>query len=192
MNKKFIKIFVTMLFFSSVLLICINYIYVYIDAKLNGSYIVKNTKGFELGGGEDDVYYGIEPYILNGIGRKMSIKGWSFVESEEESVNRYIKIYFISDNKKYVVNTFIIKLSSAAFFWRHYKNHVPDAIDFITEFSTLNMSDGIYHIWFETYENEKNYGVVDTGKILNIKNGFLSMDLSPKINIDISKPIKPL
>lgn len=56
MNKKFIKIFVTMLFFSSVLLICINYIYIYIDAKLNGSYIVKNTKGFELGGGRKMMY----------------------------------------------------------------------------------------------------------------------------------------
>lgn len=100
------------------------------------------------------------------IKQSISIQGWASLGVQENDENRYVELYFVSNNsnKTYKVPTSL---------------HIrPDVnknkkYGYITNFSSLNMSKGIYSLYIKVYENEDVSGFRKTGyRFIKDKNGL--------------------
>ena len=108
------------------------------------------------------------------IKQSISIQGWASLGNQEDDENRYVELYFVSDNsnKTYKVPTSL---------------HIrPDVnknkkYGYITKFSSLNMGKGIYSLYIKAYENQNVWGFRKTGyRFIKDKNG-LSPYYSPEL-----------
>lgn len=116
---------------------------------------------------KDDVVFFIDDITETGnMLETVCIRGWSFTETDTDNTNREIKLVLKNEKKCYVVTIMADSLTArldviAAF--PDQKFGINNAIGFIYEFSTLQMKNGIYNIYIYVWENEENYGIVDTG-----------------------------
>lgn len=126
---------------------------------------------------KDYVYY----MYFNGkknsdILQTIKIDGYAFVPTSKDNDKRCTNIYLISDKNKYKIKT-IVKL-----IWRRkehqfrYLQNFKDVNEtikygFYSDFSAVNIKNGTYKIFLETYENDENYGYIYTHKLLH-KNGI--------------------
>lgn len=142
---------------------------------LNENNVVSKLDTFEALD-KDYVYY----MYFNGkknsdILQTIKIDGYAFVPTNKDNDKRYTNIYLISDKNKYKIKT------TVKFVWlrkKHQFKYLQNFKDvnetikygFRSDFSAINIKNGIYKIFLETYENDENYGSIYTHKLL-YKNG---------------------
>lgn len=100
---------------------------------------------------------------LNSITDSFTIMGWAFVETEEDSPNRYTSVILKSESNCYEImceNVFRVDVVRT---FQNTKMLGSENLGFGTNFSTINIEDGIYNIFIYCKENEVDYGIADTG-----------------------------
>lgn len=106
----------------------------------------------------------------------INIDGYAFVPTSNDNGKRYTNIYLISDKNKYKIKTYVkfvwLKKEHQFKYLQKFKD-VNETIKygFASDFSAINIKNGTYKIFLETYENDENYGYIYTHKLL-YKNGI--------------------
>lgn len=128
-----------------------------------------------------------QSYVSGSFTGKIYYKGWAFCETEEDNKNKEISLIFVSDGDSY---RYTYKPKSRpdvpiAFPTKEVKGNMHG---FAGEFSTVLMKDGIYKLYIFDWENEKNYGIVDTGRLYKKDaNGIREFIWSAsKVDLDLS------
>lgn len=124
----------------------------------------------------------------------IKIDGYAFVPTYKNNDKRYTNIYLISDKNKYKIKTsekFVWVRKEHSFKYLYKFEDVNETIKygFSSDFSAINIKNGTYKIFLETYENDENYGYIYTHKLL-YKNGINIEFLDDKTiaeQVDIDK-----
>ena len=159
MKSKIILIFIIICFiilmsFSSQIL---SHIFVKTEIKknINDELSAYNSK--------DPVYFSIHRFdSLDNIFGIYIMNGYAFVETDDNNTNKKIKLIFSSDTNTYSIDTNIskggkypytdnLKIKDYYMLWK-------------AQFSILNMKNGIYQLYIYDYENDNNYGIINTHK----------------------------
>ena len=90
--------------------------------------------------------------------------GFAFIPTEQESIEKEIKLVFASEENRYEVSTEVLDRFNLRNLFRENKvvgiNH-----GFITRFSPLNMKNGVYRLYIYCYENENTIGFLETDMV---------------------------
>lgn len=114
---------------------------------------------------KDTVYWEIETESLSYNLLEISgFRGYAFVETEAESPNRTVSLIFRGGGVCYEVPASLYKRGGSVR-KQFPSKRVPQSnyLGYSVDFSTLRMKEGVYDLYFYCWENETNYGVVDTG-----------------------------
>lgn len=117
-----------------------------------------------------DMFFGIdEVLVADDLFSTVTISGWSFIETENETINKQIKLIFSSDDNEYESKVVL-----------HSRRDLPQVISdvhvpkinqgFRSDFSPVGMKDGEYSLYIYVYENSSSSGIINTGMRF-IKNG---------------------
>jgi hypothetical protein len=115
---------------------------------------------------KDKVEFSIdESYVSGGLEGNIYFKGWAFCETGEENDSKKIGLIFVSDNISYIYNLKAVGRADLKVAFSTSKEIKGIMHGFAGEFSTIIMKNGIYKLYIYDWENENNYGIVDTGKL---------------------------
>lgn len=119
---------------------------------------------------KDYVYGGsVNVKSMNNITQMIHITGYAFIPTIKNNNHRYTNVYLISDKHIYKLKSY------ANFVWlfENFKYLYLNSTryGFSSDFSAINIKNGTYKIFLETYENDENYGYIYTHKLLH-KNGI--------------------
>lgn len=92
-----------------------------------------------------------------------SFFGWAYHVTQQPNFERKIELIFASDRETYAVNTelrerFDLREMVAEVFGEEHS----EFLGYGAEFSTANMKDGVYQLYLYCWENEEDYGLIDT------------------------------
>ncbi len=122
------------------------------------------SSSIDLNINHDKVYYAIdELYVFDNLLTQVDIQGWAFVETKQDNPDKTVKLIFASNHDAYEVNTFLSERTDLVSAMEDKK--VPANRNGISAmFSPLAMKNGDYSLYIYVYENEENYGIVNTGR----------------------------
>lgn len=114
----------------------------------------------------------------------VTIDGWAFVETKQDNPDKYIKFFFVSDNVSYEIGT---DLHDRPLQKAFKDKDVPiERNGFSTEFSPLIMKNGDYTLYINVFENDENFGFLNTGRVF--RKHFRSFkELEPGEQVDHKK-----
>lgn len=133
----------------------------------------------------DTVNYYIDNLVYyDNIISTVTIDGWAFVETKQDNPNKYIKFLFVSDNVSYEIGTDLHDRPLQEFFK---DKDVPiERNGFSTKFSPLIMKNGDYTLYVNVFENDENFGFLNTGRVF--RKHFRSFkELEPGEQVDNKK-----
>lgn len=133
----------------------------------------------------DTVNYYIDNLVYyDNIIPTVTIDGWAFVETKQDNPEKYIKFLFVSDNVSYEIGTDLHDRPLQEFFK---DKDVPiERNGFSTEFSPLIMKNGEYTLFINVFENDENFGFLNTGRVF--RKHFRSFkELEPGEQVDNKK-----
>ncbi len=102
-------------------------------------------------------------YVKQDIFFTTEFSGYAFIPTNQVSKYKTIKLIFVSNNKRYEVDTSIIERFNLRDLFRD-KGIVGINHGFITRFSPLKMENGVYKLYIYCYENENTIGFMDTNR----------------------------
>jgi len=112
----------------------------------------------------DKVYFGLENFsTYEGLLHEVYVEGWTFIETQEDNSDKFVKMIFASDNYTYEIEMNLQNRNDLEGAFSD--KHVPKYRTGISAtFSPLAMKNGMYDLYLYVYENEDNFGVVNTGR----------------------------
>lgn len=169
--KKIRNIRIIIIIITVILLLYSTEIVTYTYSKIGNKFILKEYNELNLKSHNKVVHHIDKLLISNDIFKTLYMKGWAFVETEKNNDGRIINIFLKGDNgKTYMAESRLIWRGDLQQIFSS-KKLVSNALGFVTVFSLANLSDDEYKIFINVYENNINYGIVDTGKIIKIHDG---------------------
>ena len=102
-------------------------------------------------------------YVKQDIFFTTEFSGYAFIPTNQASPDKTIKLVFVSDEKRYEVETLSIDRFDLRDLYRD-KGIVGINHGFITRFSPLKMENGIYKLYIYCYENDDIIGFMDTNR----------------------------
>ena len=102
---------------------------------------------------------------IGGLLEKYYIQGWAFCETEQDNSEKDISLLFksISGNKCYVIDNKAQSRDDVYGVFREQKKIYSALNGLECQFSTINFKDGEYELFLYVWENESNYGFIETG-----------------------------
>lgn len=180
--NKYIKIKFGVLFFFIVLFFSLNDI---IDLLITKYYNLNNIEEIKSDNlsyyKKDNVYYWIEELDIYGnIAKYLNFRGWSFVETEEDSSNRNVELILFNQEKQYIISTTLHERETFRAFPDKKINGKKHG--FYGKVSLINLNNGIYDLYIRDVENSKNYGLVNTKRFINIYGKNICISEINKLN----------
>lgn len=109
---------------------------------------------------KDTVNFSIDEIVFLGdIFGSFILKGWAFCETDLKNNEKEVQIILANNKSTYVSNIELRKRSDVM-------NGMNELNGIESSISTFNVENGIYNLYIFCKENKKNYGIVDTGRIL--------------------------
>jgi len=102
-------------------------------------------------------------YVKQDIFFTTEFSGYAFIPTNQASKDKTIKLIFVSNNKRYEVDTSIIERFNLRDLF-HERSIVDINHGFITRFSPIKMENGIYKLYIYCYENDDIIGFMDTNR----------------------------
>lgn len=139
---------------------------------------------------KDEVLFSIDKFTeYRDLEQIVFFQGWAFCETAEENNDKEISLIFASDNASYEYKMQTSNREDVYNAFRDSKKIKGINHGFAGEFSTIPMKDGVYELHIYVWENDKNYGMVKTGKLYKKDSkGFDEFEwVSSKIKIDLTK-----
>lgn len=112
-------------------------------------------------------YSAIDTIVVNdeSILEDLSMSGWAFIPTLEDNHKREVQLVFISSDNTYSVDLLLVDRPDVLRAYRTmFGDEYTKAVGYEVEFSTANMKNGIYDVYFYCKENDINFGLVSTGK----------------------------
>jgi len=155
-NKLFY--FVLLIIWILLLFLLTPMIFLFVDENKTVSKIPIDLTG-------DTVYYAID-YWLNydNIFPMITIDGWTFVETEKDNINKIVKLIFVSDDTSYEIDADTHNRQGVIRVYAD-KNVPKERLGFSSKFSPLRMKNDDYTLYFYVFENENNFGIINTGRV---------------------------
>ena len=164
--NKYTKIRLAVLICFVILFICLNHIINWAVVKYdNLNNMVEINKDNLSDFKKDKVYYWIEELDVYGnIAKYLNFRGWALAETEEDSSNRKVELILFNKEKQYAISTTLHERET-------YRAFPGKKIDgkkhgFYGKSSLINLRDGLYDIYINDVENDKNYGLVYTRRYI--------------------------
>lgn len=164
--NKYTKIRLAVLICFVILFICLNHIINWAVVKYdNLNNMVEINKDNLSDFKKDKVYYWIEELDVYGnIAKYLNFRGWSLAETEEDSSNRKVELILFNKEKQYAISTTLHERET-------YRAFPGKKIDgkkhgFYGKASLINLYDGLYDLYINDVENDKNYGLVYTRRYI--------------------------
>lgn len=110
------------------------------------------------------VNIGIDKILRSNLWGRSQVAGWAFCETGSFDENRSLTYLFVSDKKTYSLDIpFTHTREDVAKVYENkgikFENRM---IGYNNDFSTINMSEGIYQLYIYCNENEQDYGLIKT------------------------------
>lgn len=135
---------------------------------------VANKVAFEKYNTQDTVYWCFDEIsTINSFTETASFQGWAFVETVYDNPDRFVSILLKNSDICYELKetTCQPREIQSAFS----DKSIPSShVGILEDFSLLSVSDGIYDLYIYCWENEHNYGLVDTKLQLVKANGSIT------------------
>ena len=164
--NKYTKMRLAVLICFIILFICLNHIVNWAVVKYNNlNNMVEINKDNLSDFKKDKVYYWIEELDIYGnIAKYLNFRGWSLAETEEDSSNRKVELILFNKEKQYAISTTLHERET-------YRAFPGKKIDgkkhgFYGKASLINLRDGLYDLYINDVENDKNYGLVYTRRYI--------------------------
>ena len=164
--NKYTKIRLAVLICFVILFICLNHIINWAVVKYdNLNNMVEINKDNLSDFKKDKVYYWIEELDIYGnIAKYLNFRGWALAETEEDSSNRKVELILFNKEKQYAISTTLHERET-------YRAFPGKKIDgkkhgFYGKASLINLRDGLYDLYINDVENDKNYGLVYTRRYI--------------------------
>lgn len=184
--NKYTKIRLAVLICFIILFICLNHIINWAIVKynnLNNMVEINNDNLSDLK--KDKVYYWIEEFDIYGnIAKYLNFRGWSFAETEEDSSNRKVELILYNQDNQYAIYPSIHERETYRAFPDKKINGKMHG--FYGKASLINLRDGIYDIYINDIENNKNYGLVYTRRYINKYGQNICISELDKVNTCIN------
>ena len=134
---------------------------------------------------KDPIYWVIDSFEARGdMLESVNVRGWAFAETLDKNSDRYMELVFRGNPKSYCLTPSLPEDLGAYGLYvirddvqEVYSDlNIPrDEVGFISTFTTIDMLDGIYDVYIYCSENNENYGIVDTGLVMNKKGAEISL-----------------
>lgn len=176
--KNYRNYFILLLLWILLFFFLTSFVYLFIDENVE----VSKTPIILHG---DTVNYAIDHLLYyDNVISTITMDGWAFVETKQDNPNKYVKFYFSSDDVSYEVSADLHNRSLQSAFKD--KNVPIERNGFSTEFSPLIMKNGDYTLIINVYENDENFGFLNTGRVF--RKHFRSFkEVEPVELVDIKK-----
>ena len=116
---------------------------------------------------KDDVCYSFRDVKSRGdVFHSADFVGWAFCETESDNSNKEISIILLNDKRTYVYKVSPTKRVDVVRAYRKDRKIKGKHHGISTTVSTVGVKNGIYKVYIFCKENEKNYGLVYTGKMI--------------------------
>jgi|LSQX01.2.fsa_nt_gb hypothetical protein len=176
--KKYRYYSILLLLWSFLLFFLTPFVFLFIDENVEVSKTPIVLHG-------DTVNYAIDFLLYyDNIISTITIDGWAFVETKQDNPDKYVKLIFVSDNVSYEIDTDLHYRSLQRFFKD--KNVPIERNGFSAEFSPLIMKNGDYTLFINVFENDENFGFLNTGRVFR-KYFRTFKELEPSELVDIKK-----
>ena len=180
--NKYNKAKILLLLIVSICLYFSNTVVVYIDSKVHNRKVLEKIDNVKIEK-HDKVYYGIAGVgSFNNLMQTIYIYGYAVAETEYNNTNRIVDLYLVSDENIYHTLPNITWNEVLQFGLKHLK--IPDGthVGFNAEFSAINMKDGEYKLYIAVSENDKNYGIVYSKKVIIKKGKNITIETLPEFS----------
>lgn len=164
MKVKKITVYITVVIIFALYLYFANSIMLLID---DNEKLIKDS--FENYPEKNMVYQSVDDLqYLGGIYEVAYFQGWAFTETEQDNSDKEIVLLFVSENGRdcYSVSTKAQQRQDVYGVFRDSTKIYNDMNGVECQFSTINMKNGTYHYYVAVIENEMDYGIVDTGLMI--------------------------
>lgn len=136
------------------------------------------------------VYYDARKFEEYGnLTETVYFQAWAFCETIQKNNQKKVSLIFKSDTNCYESKCEIENRVDVYDTFKNVKNIRGKNSGFFSEFSTVSMKSGIYELYIYCWENEENYGLVNTEKLYK-KNASGSFSeyiwTSSKVNKDFT------
>lgn len=180
--NKYNKAKILLLLIVGICLYFSNTVVVYIDSKVHNRKVLEKIDNVQIEK-HDKVYYGIAGVgSFNNLVQTIYIYGYAVAETEDNNTNRIVDLYLVSDDNIYHTIPNITWNEVLQFSLTHLK--IPDGthVGFNAEFSAINMKDGEYKLYIAVRENDKNYGIVYSQKVIIKKGKNITIETLPEFS----------
>ena len=118
------------------------------------------------------IRYAVDEFNEQGnILEQVTFNGWAYHVSEHPNFDRKVYLIFKSIDAAYVVETDLKERTDLKeLAEQDFGEERSKTLGYGTVFSTVRMKDGVYELYFYCWENEQDYGLINTGKYYR-KNG---------------------
>jgi len=132
-------------------------ILLFVDHNMKESSIAIDVTG-------DPVNYWIDSWVYyDNVVPTITVDGWAFVETEQDNINKTVKLIFVSDDVSYEVDT-DLGVKQRLVQTLNDKKVPKERTAFSTTFSPLGMKNDVYTLYLYVSENDENYGILNTGR----------------------------
>ncbi|MDI9567027.1 hypothetical protein [Candidatus Brevifilum fermentans] len=129
---------------------------------VTGQNLQKSTVPLDLPG--DQVFHAIDNLSYYGnLFQTVTLDGWVFVETKKDNPEKLVKLIFASDNVAYEIPTNLHSRRGLVNVFSE-KDVPEERTGFSASFSSLGMKNGYYFLYFYVYENEDNFGLLNTNR----------------------------
>lgn len=134
-----------------------------IVSTVSGINLKSSTVDLDLKG--DQVHYFFNDlYVTESLIPEVVVRGWAFVETTLDNPDKSVKIVFSSPEKAYEIDMDLWDREDLEYEFEDIT--IPENRNgFYARFSHLGMDNGLYYLYVYVYENEQDYGIVDTNRI---------------------------
>lgn len=172
--SKYNKVRVIALIIFIIVVIISTKVVEYLSTNISNLSTVEKVDNFKIEDySKNTVLYSVaELEMYNNLAKEVYLHGWSFIETDYDAGNR--EVYVILNNPENN-DTYKIKMplsySEIEKYFKNYKLANKDMNYRIRgSFSTLGIKNGDYKVYIYNWENEHNYGIADTGRMVKVNN----------------------
>ena len=186
MKTKKLVAYVSLLILFVVYMFSANSIVLHFNEK--DSLSVRDFESFSV---KNDIYQAADDFqYLGGMYEVAYFQGWAFCETEQDNSDKTISLVFVSeDGDRCYVAESKAQMRGDVYGAFHETTGIYNGLAGLEcQFSTVNMKSGIYKYYIAVWENETDYGIVDTGKMYKKDASGLSLYDPSAVNDEIVEP----